>query len=549
MKSTNNRVQIVPLGGFGEIGMNCLAIETDEELLIIDCGVLFPSEPRLGVDTIHPDLTYLIQQREKIVGLVATHGHEDHIAGIPYLLEQLDIPIFSGAYTIGLLRSRLTEFPELGNVSMTVISDDQPFQLGSFSITPLTIPHSTIDNFALLLEYQNCRIFHTSDYKLNAKNNAQQQTLLTRLKRLRPVDIMITDSTGALETEDADDEDSLIKPIRDLVLEAPGRVFVALFSSNIERIRNLTAIAEQTGRKLAMSGRSVLNHFHIAKSAGKLPSADHVIIPQQKIHQFKDDKLIILLSGTQGESRSALGRLAANRHSQFTASHTDTVILSSRFIPGNELQIAKTISHLMEQHVTVYHHHNRSHIHVSGHGSRNEILSAIKAVSPKNVLPAHGTYEHLQATEQIAIEAGITNTIVATNGDVVQYQDETLQRLGNVPSGKIFIENQKSIHESLLKDRNRMGNNGLYALWITIPSENKHHAIRVRQQCIGVVQPFELEPLFERVVTIIHTTIDAAQRDGSLYQNVAQQIKTAIRKHVRTELRKNPTFMIEIEWM
>ncbi|MBN2718174.1 MAG: ribonuclease J [Deltaproteobacteria bacterium] len=543
MTLPDSSIQFIPLGGFGEIGMNCMAICASNQILIIDCGVLFPAEPRLGVDTIHASFDFLLEHEKAIAGLVATHGHEDHIAAIPFLLQKINVPVFAGAYTNGLLRVRFTEFDNLNPTVLTNIYPGKPFQIGPFAIEPLQMPHSTVDNFALLISCSGHRIFHTSDFKLNLHSSNPGQ-LIKKLESLRPVDVMISDSTGALESSDAGDESALEESIGALVESAPGRVFIALFSSNVRRIRTFIKIAQRTGRKLVMSGKSVLNHYAIARDTGIIPAADGTVIPVQKAHHFSNSELLILMSGTQGESRSALGRFAGGRHAQFNANDTDTVILSSRFIPGNELQISQTISRLMTQGVTVYHSNNRDDIHVSGHGSRNEILAAIEAVRPNALLPAHGTYEHLKATALIAQHAGINSTIIATNGDVVTFANGSLSITDTIDAKKIHIEKNVSIPDEVLRMRRNAGNQGVVALWITIEkSATGDQTVNVRQQSTGVVS----DDLFSSSATEIERIVkDTVKENSSSHQDMAQHIKIAVRKLFRQTYKRNPVFMIDV---
>ncbi|MBN2340024.1 MAG: ribonuclease J [Deltaproteobacteria bacterium] len=553
MSNNAHSLRIVPLGGFGEIGMNCLAIETHDELLIVDCGVQFPSEPRLGVDVIHASFEYLLSKRDKIAGLVATHGHEDHIAAIPFLLEQLSIPIFAGPYTVALLQSRLQEFPRLRKIQFNVIENALPFHVHNFIITPIRMPHSTVDNFALLIEtpaqnnHSGYRIFHTSDFKLNVKHPTDNADILSTLRALQPVDLMITDSTGSLEQEDAGDEDTLIEHLEELIVDAPGRVFIALFSSNIERIRNLIKIAEHTGRHISLSGRSVLNHYRIARETGDIPSTAPVLIPEQSAHHLNDTELIVLLSGTQGESRSALGRFASGKHSQFTPISTDTVILSSRFIPGNELQISRTISRLVEQQVQVFHRNNWQRIHVSGHGSKNEILAAMNAVSPRALLPAHGTFEHLQATANLAKEAQIPSTVTATNGDVISLTDGILTIDEKIAHGKIFIENNRPLPEAQVRERHRISNHGTYVIWASLCKRVSPPSILIRQHTLGVVPESGKESLFHSVEQIIQDTIQQISVRKMTNELLQKEIKIAIRKYLRNQFGRNPIFSIYID--
>ncbi len=544
MISSTDSIQFIPLGGFGEIGMNCMAIRTGGQILIIDCGVLFPAEPRLGIDLIHASLNFLVENRHEVVGLVATHGHEDHIAAIPFLIRQIPVPIYSGKYTIGLLESRFKEFVDIKNAKFNELTTANRVPIGNFVVTPIKMPHSTVDNFALVIEVNGRRIFHTSDYKLHTNLPTRHRKLLKNLESLRPIDIMITDSTGALESTDAGDEESLVTHIGDIVETAPGRVFIALFSSNVHRICNFLQIASNTGRKLVMSGRSVLNHYSVARETGKIPTEDNIVIPVQHIGHYPDNELLILMSGTQGESRSALGRFAANRHSQFSANDTDTVILSSRFIPGNELQISTTISRLMAQNVKVFHSNNRNNVHVSGHGSRNEISTAIRVISPVAVLPAHGTYEHLQAAAEIARENGIDNTLVAVNGDIVTFRDQILVVEDHMEPGRVHIENGRAVHPDTIRERRKISSAGVHMLWVTLRACNgTEPTVHIRQQSMGVLSEPELQAAQPEVAQLVRETIKQMKGDEA---DTAQQIKIAVRKFFRRTFQRNPIVLIDI---
>ncbi|MBN2529881.1 MAG: ribonuclease J [Deltaproteobacteria bacterium] len=524
--------------------MNCLAINACDETLIVDCGVLFPAEPRMGIDTIHPDFTFLLKGQKKIVGLVVTHGHEDHIAAIPYLLRDLNIPVFAGKYTIGLLSSRLAEFDNISHSQLSQISPEIPFKRGGFTITPIQMPHSTIDNLALVIECAGQRLFHTSDFKLSVTQPDEHDTLIRQLQRIKPIDLMITDSTGALEKKDAGDEDSLLENIGALVSNATGRVFVALFSSNVQRISTLVKVARQTNRKLILNGRSVLNHYAVARETGRMPDAVDVVVPVEKMHHFCNNQLLIIMSGTQGESRSALGRFAANRHSQFTAEDTDTVILSSRFIPGNELQISQTISRLMAQKVVVFHANNCSDIHVSGHGSQNEIKTAIETVAPRALLPAHGTYEHLQKVAEIARQTGIPHTLVATNGDVVTFFKGQLAIHERIESGRVYIDNVRPVSDTVLKERRKLGNKGIYIVWIQSGGNGKFKSeIQIAQKSAGVMEETE----FNRIAPLVERKIrDTVAEFRITHPDIKRLVKIATRRIIRKESRRDPVFVVEI---
>ena len=471
MINKDNAIRLIPLGGFGQIGMNSLLLEASGKLMMIDCGVMFPSAPKYGIDIIHPSFDYLRTRRDDLVGVVLTHGHEDHIAGIPFLLKEMYVPVYGTDYTLGLVRERMSEFEHSQSLDAKYFKLGDHLEMGPFKVTSFQMPHSIIQNAGFVIEVSGLKILHTGDFKLRMKDKSKGEETLERLKNLAGdnVDLMISDSTGAEENQNAGEESTVLKTLTELARDTSGMMVVATFSSNIQRIESLVQVAQKTGRYMFISGRSVETHVSIATSVNALKLPQSVMISEKQLSSLPRNRILAVISGTQGEKRSSLGRLASDTHKNLSVETGDTVVLSSRFIPGNELAIAQTIDSLLRLGARVVHNKNHEGVHVSGHGSKKEIRAAINAVKPKALLPAHGTYRHMSATAEIARSLGIPSVEIASNGDIVCLSKSGLSLDGEVvPSGKVNIDGGSSVSSTIMHDRSILGARGvLYVGWIT----------------------------------------------------------------------------------
>jgi len=467
--ASKEAIRIAALGGFGEIGMNCLTLEVAGRILVIDCGVMFPPRDVLGVDVIHPLFEYLVTRQADVEGLVLTHGHEDHVAGVPYLLREVDIKVFGGSYTLGLVRNRMEEFETGRRVDAHEIAPGSSVEMGPFEIECFPMPHSIIDNFGLRIDTPAGNVLHTGDFKLGIRGPGEGKPVLERLASMSDgVDLMISDSTGAEEDEPAGEESDVAEALSELVGNASGRVFVAIFASNVKRLERIIEVARKNGRRVALCGRSVHTHARVAARIGELELPADVMIPVEEVAELPRKQVLAVVSGTQGENRSALGRLAADSHRDLHIDRGDLVVLSSRFIPGNEIAISSMIDQLLRLGARVVHRGNQPGIHVSGHGSRREIQSAIEAVGPGAFLPAHGTYRHLVASAQMARDAGVRSVAVARDGQVVRLEGGLLTvEDRSVPVRRVFVDGGSGLPDNAIRDRSLLGSRGvLFASWI-----------------------------------------------------------------------------------
>jgi ribonuclease J len=459
----DNSFRIIALGGLGEIGMNCLAVEARGRLLLIDCGAMFSSEG-LGIDLILPGFDFLAERRGDIEGLVLTHAHEDHVAGVPYLLREIDVPVYGGAYSLGLLAGKMADVSPTPKLIPRKLNQESRIELGPFSLETFPMPHSTVENTGLIIDTPGGRILHTGDFKLQLKGPDKGRQVLARLKAAAgiPVDLMMADSTGSEEDEIAGEETEVAAAIDKLIQDAAGRVFVAIFSSNVKRLQLLLEIAKKHDRRVALCGRSVQTHVGVSTKIGALSIPSDLMVPQENAMETDRRRSLAVVSGTQGETRSALGKLSENAHHLLKIEKDDLVILSSRFIPGNELAIGRMIDRLSRLGARVVHRGIRSDIHVSGHASKREILQAIKTVGPRCFMPVHGTYRHLVACAALAKEAGVDHIQVASDGQIAQCDPGGLFiKNGFASVRRTYIDGGGGLDENAMKDRRILGSHGV----------------------------------------------------------------------------------------
>ncbi len=539
---------VFALGGLGEIGMNCLVIETAGRLLVVDCGVMFSSE-QTGVDLIHPGFEYLVQRQHDIEGIVLTHAHEDHVSGIPFLLQQIDAPIFTGTYAIGLLNKKTAEAGFAVKPMTRELQHHRPTDIGPFRVTAFPMPHSIVQNTGLLIEMPSGRLLHTGDFKLRANGSDGGQAALDTLSQAAsgPIDLMLSDSTGAEETEDVGEESQVADTLDELFSRSAGRVFTATFSSNLYRVRSVMQIAQKHGRKVALCGLSVQNHIHIAKTVCglDLPPCDTVSMEEALL--VSRDKLAVIVSGTQGEYRSSLNRLALDTHHQLRIDPGDTVILSSRIIPGNELAISKMIDRLITRGAKVIHQHNRKDVHVSGHGGKNEIRRAIAAVQPRCFIPVHGTVHHLNACADLAREAGVKHVAVALNGQVVQCGDNGLSiRETPVPTHRVYVDRGRSLPDGVIRERRILGANGV--LFVTVPLDrNGGLGGSVEVMSKGVIAEEStpwLAGLVEAKVPEILERLEQVERGNT--PECHDRLRSGLRRHLSKIIAREPLVLVRI---
>ncbi len=541
-------LKFVALGGLGEIGMNCQVLESDGRLLVIDCGVMFSPE-NLGIDQIHPEFHYLAERRDDIEAVVLTHAHEDHIAGVPYLLKELEAPVYGGAYALGLLEERQGEFDSGRKLVGQTVRPGETIELGPFRVHPFPMPHSVVENTGLVIDTPDGRVLHTGDFKIGLRGPDQGRDVLERLAEEAGggIDLMLSDSTGAEEGNPAGDEARVEETIEQLTRETPGRVYVAIFSSNIERLNALLRVARRCERQVTLCGRSVYTHVRVATKTGHLTVPDGLLVPLEKVDHLPRHRSLVIVSGTQGEDRSALGRLATENHRQLHVEDNDQVIFSSRFIPGNEVAIGRVIDRLHRLGARVVHRGVNEGVHVSGHGSSQEIEAAIKVVNPTCFVPIHGTYRHLIAGAELARSAGVPEVAVACNGDRVSLKAGVPKvERGAVETSKVYIHNGTSVPESALKDRRILAANGVLIVSFAVDSDGGIVG-EIEVIARGVVYDEMMPWLTEEIAGETRRVIEGLSGDVRCDRERQHQLlRSVLRKFLNKRISREPYVLVAI---
>jgi len=471
----NEKLQIIPLGGLGEFGMNCLALHYGDDIIVIDAGLMFPEEELLGVDIVVPDISYLIENRSKVRGIVLTHGHEDHIGGLPWILSDLNVPVYGTEFTLAYVEGKLEEHRLLDDAELIEILPGRRFNLGVFSILPIRVTHSLVDCVSLAIHTPVGIVLHTGDFKIDLSSPDGHPFDLQAFADLgkQGVLLLLQDSTNVDRTGFTPSEKAVIPRLDDIFGAAKKRLFFSCFSSSIHRIKIAMDLAHKHGRKIALVGRSIDNSTEIAQDLGYIDPPAGLIIHPNQIKDTPANKLCILISGTQGEPMSALSRAAVDNHRFAKIESGDTVLLSSRVIPGNEKAIYRVIDHLERRDARVI-HDDGTHglIHVSGHGSQEELRMMINLVRPKFFVPVHGDYRHLKRHVELAIATGIPEKVLLLeDGDVLTVDRESAQKTGKVTTGRVCIDNNSTadvVEDTVIRDRKQLGGDGIFLPIIAI---------------------------------------------------------------------------------
>ncbi len=471
----NEKLQVVPLGGLGEFGMNCLALHFGDDILVIDAGLMFPEEELLGVDIVVPDISYLIENRSKVRGIVLTHGHEDHIGGLPWILSELNVPVYGTEFTLAYVEDKLEEHRLLDDAELIEILPGRRFHLGVFTILPIRVTHSLVDCVSLAIHTPVGIVLHTGDFKIDLSSPDGRPFDLQAFADLGKQNVLclLQDSTNVDRSGFTPGEKAVISPLDDIFGATKKRLFFSCFSSSIHRIRIAMDLAHKHGRKVALVGRSIDNSTEIAQDLGYINPPPGLVIHPNQIKDTAADKICVLISGTQGEPMSALSRAAVDNHRFAKIEPGDTVLLSSRIIPGNEKGIYRVIDHLERRDARViYDDGANGLIHVSGHGSQEELRLMINLVRPRFFVPIHGDYRHLKRHAELAAQTGIPKQVILLeDGDVLSLDGEHAEKTGKVTTGRICLDNNSTadvVEDTIIRDRKHLGEDGVFLPIIAI---------------------------------------------------------------------------------
>ncbi len=537
----DNGLRVVALGGLGEVGRNMAVLETKGKLLVIDCGVLFPEDHHPGVDLILPDFTYIADRLDDIVAIVLTHGHEDHIGAVPYLLKlKGDIPIIGSTLTLALVEAKLKEH-RIRPYSMAV-KEGQREKLGVFDLEFVAVNHSIPDALAVFVRTEAGTLLHTGDFKMDQLPLDGRLTDLRAFARLgeEGVDLFLTDSTNADVPGFTTPELEIAPAIDKVFRHAERRIIVACFSSHVHRVQQVLDAAEKAGRKVAMVGRSMVRNMGIAAELGYLRVPDGILIDIKKIDSLRDDELVLICTGSQGEPMAALSRMA-NREHRIDVGPGDTVLLASSLIPGNENAVYRIINGLMRLGANVVHKGNAK-VHVSGHASAGELLYCYNIVKPRNVLPVHGEWRHMYANAQLAIASGVheDNVVLAEDGVVVDLVDGQASVVGVVECGYVYVDGSSvgGADEALLKDRRILRDEGFITCVVVLDAATGKIASGPEITARGFVED---EEIFQQVIPKVERAIEEAVAKGVRDdQQLQQVIRRAVGSWVGGKIRRRP---------
>jgi ribonuclease J len=459
----------VPLGGLGEVGMNCMAIEQGDFRLFVDCGITFPDHP-FGTDVIRPDFRYLREEPRSRSAIWLTHGHEDHIGAVAYLLREQHMPVYGPPYALKLVRERLAENPPKSEPELLEISPRERYRVGPFEAEPIRVTHSIADATALALRTSAGTIIHTGDFKIDPSPTDREEFDADRFRALgdEGVRLLLSDSTNIDSEGTAGSEADVGDRLYEHIEDARGRVLVALFASNTHRLRAVLDAARRTHRKLCWLGRSVQSHSRVAAESGYLERADDVLITPAQAAMLPRHRVMFAATGSQAEPASALARVAARTHPYIALDPGDTVILSSRIIPGNDRPVSAVIDALLRNGIQVIERRTHREVHVSGHAHRGEQSAMLQLVRPRAFVPVHGTYHHLQRHAELARSLGVREVAVAQNGDVISLDAEALRIVDHTVSGHVHVARGRDVPDEVLADRSRLAEQGALAVSIAI---------------------------------------------------------------------------------
>jgi len=534
-------LRVTPLGGLAEIGRNMTVYEFDGKLLIVDAGVLFPEEHQPGVDLILPDFTPIRERLDDILGVVLTHGHEDHIGAVPYLLKlRQDIPLLGSQLTLALVEAKLKEH-RITPYSLTVKAD-QKEKLGPFELEFVAVNHSIPDALAVAIRTPAGLVLHTGDFKMDQLPLDGRITDLRAFARLgeEGVDLFLPDSTNADVPGFTALERDIGPVLESVIAKAKRRVIVASFSSHVHRVQQVLDAAAANGRQVALVGRSMVRNMGIAAELGYLKVPDGVLVELKKALELPDDRIVYMSTGSQGEPMAVLARMANQEH-QIEVAEGDTVILASSLIPGNENAVYRVINGLTKLGAIVIHKGNAK-VHVSGHAAAGELLYCFNIIKPKNVLPVHGEYRHLTANAALAIETGVPerNTIIGENGTVVDLKDGVARVVGQLDVGFVYVDGSTvgEITEADLKDRRILAEEGFISVFVAIDTQTGRVVVGPEIQARGFAED---ESVFDDVLPqVVKALTEAAQNGTRDTHGFSQVVRRVVGRWVNTQHRRRP---------
>ncbi|RKD27913.1 ribonuclease J [Caminicella sporogenes] len=544
-----SKLKIIPLGGLNEIGKNMTVFEYRDDIIVVDCGLSFPEDEMLGIDVVIPDITYLLKNKEKVKGIVLTHGHEDHIGALPYVLNKINVPIYGTKLTLGLVENKLKEHRMINSINLNVVKPGDKITLGKFNIEFIKTSHSIPDAVSLAIDTPVGKVIHTGDFKIDFTPIDGEMINLHRFAELGKEGVLalLADSTNVERTGYTMSERTVGETFENIFSNAKGRIIVATFASNVHRIQQIINAAYRFNRKIAVSGRSMVNVVNVAIDLGYLNIPTGMLIDINDLNRYPDNEIVVITTGSQGEPMSALSRMASSEHKKMEILPGDLVILSSSPIPGNEKTVAKVINLLFEKGANVI-YESLADVHVSGHACQEELKLMHSLVKPKFFIPVHGEYRHLRQHATLAESLGMSkeNIFVAENGNIIEISKDSASITGSVVSGNILVDGLGvgDVGNIVLRDRKHLSEDGLMVVVVTISKEDG--SIMAGPDIIsrGFVYVRESEDLMEGARSVVKEALQKCEENSiKEWATLKSAIKETLKGYLYQKTKRRPMIL------
>jgi ribonuclease J len=549
---SDKKIQLVPLGGLGEFGMNSMAIRYGDDIIVVDAGMMFPDAELLGVDIVIPDFSFLEQNREHVRGLILTHGHEDHIGAVPFLLSEINVPVYSTAFTLALVERRLEEHGLLQQAVLHRVKPGQKVEIGPFSVEFIHVTHSIVSAMALAITTPLGVIIHTGDFKVDPTPTDNELFDLHTLAEYgkRGVLLLMSDSTNVDRPGYTESERAVRPRLEDIFYRAERRLVISCFSSSIHRLQQILDISADYGRKVAFLGRSMMNVTEIAHTLGLLTIPDGILLRPQDIMQMDPAKVVVVASGTQGEPMSALSRIAVDNHKNVSVQPGDTVVLSARIIPGNEKGIYRMINHFAKRGAEMVYGTMNPPVHVSGHGSAEELKLVLNLVRPRYFLPVHGEYRQLAKHASLAAHlrgAGLEETFVLETGESLEIDSHGARRGGKIQVGRVCIDSgtiDEVVEDIVIRDRRHLSEDGFVLPIIAISKHSGKNESLPEIVSRGFMSFEDGSDLLQKSRQVVAKTLESSSEEERTDWGVMQEkIRADLKRFLAKETQRRPLIM------
>jgi ribonuclease J len=542
-------LRIIPLGGLGEFGLNMMLLEYGDAAIAIDCGLMFPGVDLLGIDLVIPDVSYLLEKKQQLKGIVLTHAHEDHVGALPYLLDQLSVPIFGTRLTLGLINNKLREHDLDDAVDAREITAGRPWNIGPFELEGIRVTHSLIDCLAFAIETPIGTVIHTGDFKID---NTPMEGEMFDFQRFaaygeKGVLLLLSDSTNVERAGYTPSEREVGRSLQQIFQESSGKVLVSTFSSSIPRIQQVVDISESCGRRVVLSGRSMIRNSQVASELGYLRLPRSFMTENERWHALPPERLTFLTTGSQGEPLSVLHRVALDDHKTIKIEPGDTVILSSKFIPGNEKTISNLINHLYRRGAEV-HYEKVSEIHVSGHASQEELKTMLQLTRPRYFVPVHGEYRHLVRHRKLAQDVGLPEDHCFTleDGDVLEITATSARKVQSIQVGRVFVDGKGvgDVGDVVIRDRRHLSEDGMVLAVMAIHQQSGEIVAGPDLISRGFMRDEEGEEILEQARKVVLDTLAGISRETRTDPaELQEEVRKSLRRYFRKKLERHPVVL------